>query len=183
MKEFKPHISEESVREARTRRSLRRADRFTVMALAGLFGCGDGAFAGLAGPDTALITYSVLGPHATVFATLDDILDYPEDLILPTKFSHSVVNAAASYIGAEFGITGATFAFVGFENVKGESLSFAKTLLACGMCKRVLVVGVEEKGLLTDTLAKMMPERFADEIHDSVEVFLLDGSDVQDQGK
>lgn len=178
MKEFTPLISEENVKAARTRRSLRRADRFTVMALAGLFSCGDDALAGLAGPDTALVTYSVLGPHATVFATLDDILDYPEDLILPTKFSHSVVNAAASYIGAEFGITGATFAFVGFENVKDESLSFARTLLACGMCKRVLVVGVEEKGLLPDTLARMMPGRFVDEIRDKVEVFVLDGADA-----
>ena len=29
---------------------------------------------------------------------LDDILDYPEDQILPTKFSHSVQNAVVSYL-------------------------------------------------------------------------------------
>ena len=179
MKEWKPTIDEDDVRSARTRRSLRRADRYTAMALAGLSKCGDGALSGLSGPDTALITYSILGPHATVFATLDDILDYPEDLILPTKFSHSVVNAAASYIGTELGITGATFAFVGFEDVRGGSLSFARTMLACGMCRRALVVGVEEKGLLSETMAEMMPERFTERIRDRVEVFLLDGTDME----
>ena len=182
MKEWKPVIDEDDVRAARTRRSLRRADRYTAMALAGLSKCGDGALEGLSGPDTALITYSVLGPHATVFATLDDILDYPEDLILPTKFSHSVVNAAASYIGTELGITGATFAFVGFEDVRGESLSFAKALLSGGICRRALVVGVEEKGLLTETLSKIMPDRFPGEIRDSVDVYVLDSSDAEVAG-
>lgn len=181
MKNWTVMVSDEEIRAARSRRSLRRADRYTVMAVAGLLRCDGLAEAELAGGGTALITYSVLGPHATVFATLDDILDYPEDLILPTKFSHSVVNAAASYIGTELGITGATFALVGFEDVRAEALSLAKVLLKSGVCTRVLAVGIEERGLLPDTLGKMLPERFGAGTGDMVEVALLDGSDAEER--
>lgn len=175
MKCWVKSVSGEDVRVMRSRRSLRRADRYTAMTVAGLLGCEGLDPSALAGADTALVTWSTLGPHATVFATLDDILDFPEDLILPTKFSHSVVNAAASYIGAEFGITGPTFALVGFENVKGEAVRLAESMMSTGMCSRVLVVGVEEGGLLTDVMGRLMPERLEGLGIDKVEVVLVDG--------
>lgn len=179
MKIWSRVISNEDVAAARKRRALRRADRYTSMAVAGLLQCDGLDVSSLSGPETALITWSRFGPHATVFATLDDILDYPEDLILPTKFSHSVVNAAASYIGAEFGITGPTFALVGFESVEDEAFTLAKTMIKTGACTKALMVGIEETGMLTDAVKTLVPGRFAGEFEDRVDVRILDKGDVE----
>ena len=174
--------TDEEIKSVRAKYALRRADRFTSLAVAGVMGCDGLDLARLAGERTALVTWSALGPHRTVFATLDDILDYPEELMLPTKFSHSVQNAAASYLGTILRITGPTFATTGFDDPKAEALVLAKTLLRTGDCSRALVVGIAEKGALTAVLPKLMPERFASEPDEGVDVALLDAYDESDGG-
>ena len=168
---------DEEIRGARAKYALRRADRFTSLAVAGVMGCDGLDLAMLAGDQTALVTWSALGPHRTVFATLDDILDYPEELMLPTKFSHSVQNAAASYLGTILRITGPTFATTGFDDPRNEALALARTLLLTGDCRRALVIGIAERGALTETLPRLMPDRFPSEPGEGVEVTLLETDD------
>ncbi|MBQ7176278.1 MAG: beta-ketoacyl synthase chain length factor, partial [Victivallales bacterium] len=120
-----PGFTDEELKASRSKYGLRRADRFTSMAIAAI----DKALEEKPGQDCALITATCFGPHKTVFATLDDILDYPEDQILPTKFSHSVHNAAASYISSSLKIHGPSFAISGFGDIEKQAISLAGTLL------------------------------------------------------
>ncbi|MBR4220063.1 MAG: beta-ketoacyl synthase chain length factor, partial [Victivallales bacterium] len=108
----------------------------------------------------------------TVFANLDDILDYPEDQILPTKFSHSVHNAVTSYLGTILKITGPAFAVTNFENPIDEANNLAETLLAAGLCKNLLMVIVEEEGLLTQNAAAIWQRRFQKPPQEAVSILL-----------
>ena len=157
----------------RERRGLRRADRYTLLAAAAAFPLVEALETPPPGDDTALLTVTAFGPHATVFATLDDILDYPEDEILPTKFSHSVHNAAASYLCAALNIRGPVFALNGMENGFYEALFFAETLLADGMARAVLLVGIEEGGLLPGRAPEFAPERFHADMAEGALALLL----------
>ena len=123
---------------------LRRPDRLTQLALAAAERVsplpGTGA-------DTALITATACGPAATTCRVLDDILDYPEEEILPTGFSHSVINAASSYLTAVHGIHGPAFALTGFEDPFREAADLARTLLSGKVCRHVLIVAADEESL------------------------------------
>ena len=124
---------------------LRRPDRLTQLMLAAAERLNEKL--GGASEDTALLTVSAYGPGTTVCRVLDDILDYPEEEILPTGFSHSVVNAAASYLGSSFGLHGPTFALVGFEDPFFEAADLARTLIADGVCRRALIVAADEESI------------------------------------
>ena len=137
---------------------LRRPDRLTQM----LLNSAD-AVAGSIKPEeeTALITVTAYGPAVTTCRVLDDILDYPEEEILPTGFSHSVVNAASSYIGAALNIHGPTFAVAGFEDPFYEAVDLAKVLLSAGKCRRVLIAAADEKSMTSEfaeTLRRSSPQ-------------------------
>ena len=143
---------------------LRRPDRLTQLALAAAARLAD-AGASLGGDETALLTVSAYGPAATTSRVLDDILDFPEDEILPTGFSHSVVNAAASYISAAFGIHGPTFAFIGFEDPFREAADWARTMLSDGLCRQVLIVAADETSIpshAAEKLRRSAPPRFGE---------------------
>ena len=127
---------------------FRRPDRLTQIALT----AADAAAEGVSGNDTALITATAYGPANTTGRVLDDILDYPEEEILPTGFSHSVINAASSYIGTALKIHGPTFALAGFEDPFYEAVDLARLLLACGQCRRVLAVACDEKSLNSEAM-------------------------------
>ena len=130
---------------------LRRPDRLTQLALA----AAERLDAKLDGNDTALLTVTSYGPASTTCRVLDDILDYPEEEILPTGFSHSVVNAAASYLGAAHGIHGPTFALVGFEDPFYEAVDLARVLLSARSCRRVLIVGADENSLTSQAVERL----------------------------
>lgn len=131
--------------------ALRRPDKLTQMALAATERLG----VELEGNDTALLTVTSYGPTATTDRVLADILDFPEEEILPTGFSHSVVNAAASYLGAAHHIHGPTFAVVGFEDPFYEAVDLAQVLLSAGACRRVLIVGADETSLTSQAAEKL----------------------------
>ncbi|NLF94253.1 MAG: beta-ketoacyl synthase chain length factor [Oligosphaeraceae bacterium] len=156
-------LREEEIKAVRAAYALRRADRYTALAAAAVLGRSGAPFPSAFASDTGLITVSAFGPHKTVFATLDDILDYPEDMILPVRFSHSVHNAAAAYLGSILKITGPAFAVTGFEAPLFEALQLAQTLLQAKMCPQVLLIGIEERGLLTAAAPALAPGRFAQE--------------------
>ena len=131
--------------------ALRRPDRLTQLALAAAERLG----ADLGGNDTALLTVTSYGPASTTCRVLDDILDYPEEEILPTGFSHSVVNAAASYLGAAHHIHGPTFAVVGFEDPFCEAVDLAQVLLSARVCRRVLIVAADETSLTSQAAERL----------------------------
>ena len=131
--------------------SLRRPDRLTQLALAAAERLG----VDLGGEDTALLTVTSYGPASTTCRVLDDILDYPEEEILPTGFSHSVINAAASYLGAAHHIHGPTFAVVGFEDPFCEAVDLAQVLLSSRACRRVLIVAADEESLTSQAAEKL----------------------------
>ena len=139
----------------------RRPDRLTQMALTAADALAE--HLAEAKGETALITVTAYGPATTTCRVLDDILDYPEEEILPTGFSHSVINAASSYIGAALKIHGPTFALAGFEDPFFEAVELAGTLLSSGHCRRVLIVAADEWSLIpeaVETLRKSAaPER------------------------
>lgn len=157
----------------RERRGLRRADRYTLLAASAAFSLVEALEIPLPEDETALLTVTAFGPHATVFATLDDILDYPEDEILPTKFSHSVHNAAASYLCSGLNIRGPVFALNGMEDSFYEALSLAETLLGLEMARTVLLVGIEEGGLLPGHAPEFAPERFRPDMAEGALALLL----------
>lgn len=130
--------------------ALRRPDRLTQTALTAADALAD-RLAEAEG-ETALITVTAYGPAATTGKVLDDILDFPEEEILPTGFSHSVVNAAGSYIGAALKIHGPTFALAGFEDPFFEAAELARTLLSAGQCRQVLIVAADERSLIPDAM-------------------------------
>ncbi len=170
---FTTPLSEDDLKAVRIACSLRRADRFTTLAAAAVKAPAGQAFPATLPPSTGLITVSAFGPHKTVFATLDDILDYPEDMILPVRFSHSVHNAAAAYLGTILAITGPTFAVTGFEAPLFAALELAQTLLHAAACPLVLLIGIEERGSLTQAAPALAPERFPTEPEEIVCAMLL----------
>ena len=166
-------FSEETLKEVKSKYGLRRADRFTVLAIAAVQMTFPETFPHFLEPETGLITASSFGPHKTVFANLDDILDYPEDQILPTKFSHSVHNAVTSYLGTILKITGPAFAITNFENPIDEAMNLAETLLSTGLCRQLLLVAVEEAGFLTQKVSSLWQKRFQKPPQEAVSVFLI----------
>ena len=153
-------FDEETLRQVKSKYGLRRADRFTLLAATAVQMAFLTSFPNILNADAGLITVSSFGPHKTVFATLDDILDYPEDQILPTKFSHSVHNAVTSYLGTILKIKGPAFAVTNFDSPLKEAFSLAETLLDTGMCEQLLLVAVEEKGFLTENMLPLWEERY-----------------------
>ena len=160
------------LKEVKVTCGLRRADRFTVLAVAAVKMAFPERFPHFLDPDTGLVTTSSFGPHKTAFANLDGMLDYPEDQILPTCFSHSVHNAVTSYLGTILGITGPAFAITNFEHPIDEAMNLAETLLAAHLCSRLLVVAVEEDGLLPQSALPYWQPRFQTRLQEAVSVFL-----------
>ncbi|HBC89473.1 MAG TPA: hypothetical protein DCZ94_21255 [Lentisphaeria bacterium] len=154
-------ISKDALLSVKNKYDLRRADRYTAIVMASAVqACADAGFADCAMADTGIIIASSFGPHRTTFAFLNDILDYPEDQVLPTTFSHSVHNAAASYVASSLQIRGPTISLTGFEDLWFDALELSDVFLNSGCCQRIVLVGVEELALLTQSLPSILPDSF-----------------------
>ena len=137
------------MKDNRTARKMRRADRFCRLAVAA---------AGDALDDTGLdmntfnnagiLLAAPMGPHATTFQFLDDILDYGDANVSPTLFSNSVHNAAASYISSAFDIRGPTLTVTLFHFAFHQALLLAEAWLEEGRCDYVLVGSVDESAIV-----------------------------------
>ena len=141
---------EADIKAVKSQCGLRRADRFTALATTAIKLTFPEQFPSFLQPDTGLIVVSSFGPHRTVFAMLDDILDYPEDQILPTKFSHSVQNAVVSYLGTILGLKGPAFAISNFESPLVEALKLADTLLTAEVSGEAELLGFGSGKPVTD---------------------------------
>lgn len=135
-------------------RKLRRADKLSKMAV--LAAAGAMADAGLepgAAGRVGIILATALGPHVTTFEFLDGILDFGDTAASPTAFSHSVHNAAASYVASSLGLQGPTLTVTRFSFAVQEALRLARCWLAQGRCDHVLVGMAEQYGEVLGYLA------------------------------
>jgi 3-oxoacyl-[acyl-carrier-protein] synthase II len=137
-------------------RTARRADRLTRMAV---LAAGD-ALRECPVPiadrsRVGLLFATALGPHPTTFRFLDDILEYGDAAPSPTTFSHSVHNAAASYVAMALDIRGPTLTLTHFSFAFHHALLLAGHWLEHGICDVVLAGTSEECGSVMATLASL----------------------------
>lgn len=136
----------------------RRADRFIRMSvLAAADAVQDsGLGASLDKSRLGIIVATAFGPHVTTFSFLDGILDFGDAAVSPTAFSHSVHNAAASYIAMTLEARGPTLTVTHFDFAFHEAVRLAQTWLDDGRCGAVLVGAVDELGAVMQAVCGQM---------------------------
>jgi len=130
---------------------MRRADRFAKMAM---LAANDAFIAAdishVESERIGVILATALGPHATTFRFLDEILEYGDAAVSPTIFSNTVHNAALSYISKALTIKGPTLTLSCFENPFQRAVELAGAWLESGRCDYVLLGAGEECGVAMD---------------------------------
>jgi 3-oxoacyl-[acyl-carrier-protein] synthase II len=157
-------ISPETLSDKGVLAKARRADRFTRMAvLAAADALQDsGLGASVDKSRLGIIVATALGPHATTFSFLDGILDFGDAAVSPTAFSHSVHNAAASYIAMTLEGRGPTLTVTHFHFAFHQALEIARSWLGQGRCDAVLVGTVDELGAVMHHVCGRMVKPAAD---------------------
>jgi len=124
----------------------RRADRFSRMAaLAAWDAIHDSELLeNIKNKTLGVIVATAFGPHESTFRFLDNLLDYGELGVSPTMFSHSVHNAAASYIASALDKKGPILTIADFRFPFHNALIIAKSWLNQKRCEYVLVGVVDE---------------------------------------
>jgi 3-oxoacyl-[acyl-carrier-protein] synthase II len=133
-------------------KKMRRADRFTKMAVLAAWDAVkdsgidvDGGGAGL-----GIILATAFGPQVTAFRFLDEIIDHGDASVSPTLFSHSVHNAAASYVALALNNHGPTLTVTQFGLSFHQALVLARAWLHEERCEDVLVGSAEECGTVME---------------------------------
>ena len=141
-------VKKEDIKEKALSRKMRRADKFSKMAVIAAFDALNDSGPSIENIDDSLgiILSTGFGPHVTTFDFLDGYLDYGENAVSPTSFSHSVHNAAASYISSILGVRGPTQTVTDFNQPFQNALLLAQTWLGQGRCKNILLGCVDELG-------------------------------------
>ncbi len=140
---------------------LRRADRFTKMAVAAASDAWSDAKSscvGIAPERIGLFLCSGFGPHCRGFRFLDGIIDSGDTAASPTDFSHSVHGAASAYISRLLDLRGPSLNTTDFEIGFEEAIRVAQCWLNEGTCDRILVGAVEELGAVFEWCAGRMIE-------------------------
>ncbi len=138
-------VDDSLLKDKEVLKNSRRADRFCKMAV--LSACDAFLDSNMEVRDDekiGVIVATAFGPHKTTFNFLDNILDYGEAGVSPTIFSHSVHNAAASYITAALNIHGPVCTLTDFNFPFHEACKLADSWINQGRCKYVLVGTVDE---------------------------------------
>ena len=135
---------------------MRRADFYTAMiAAAALEAVQDSCFRGAPPEETGILIAGRFGPQNTTAKFLDELLEYPEDQLLSTAFTHSVHNAAASYVAELLHLTGPVFTMTHHEaSVPAGPLATVKACIETGYCTRILFLSAQESGYIDETLRK-----------------------------
>ena len=146
------HVTQETTVDKAVLRRIRRADRFSKMAVLAAWDAVEDS--GIALDDkpssVGIIVAASFGPHVTTFRFLNDILDYGDANVSPTVFSHSVHNAAASYIAYVLGTRGPTLTLTQFSFPFHQAIILAESWLNEGRCEYVLVGTVDECGTVME---------------------------------
>jgi 3-oxoacyl-[acyl-carrier-protein] synthase II len=127
-------------------KKLRRADHFSKMAALSAWDAvsAAGLSPGTIGPELGIIVTTAFGPHQTTFEFLDELLDFGDANVSPTRFSHSVHNAAAAYIAMMLDGRGPACTVADFDRPLYAGLLTAAAWLQERRCTRVCVTYTEE---------------------------------------
>jgi len=141
-------VKKETINDITILKKIRRADRFSKIAVLAAWDAvvDSGIQINDKESTIGIILATAFGPHVTTFRFLDDIIDYGDGSVSPTTFSHSVHNAAASYISSLLNIRGPTVTITQFSSPIHQALILAKAWLEEGRCKYVLTGCVDECG-------------------------------------
>jgi 3-oxoacyl-[acyl-carrier-protein] synthase II len=157
-------VAPETMADKTALAKARRADRFTRMAV--LAACDAVQDSGLGGTldrsRLGVIVATALGPHATTFSFLDGILDFGDAAVSPTAFSHSVHNAAASYIAMTLDVRGPTLTLTHFDFAFQQAVLLAQAWMDQQRCDAVLVGAVDELGAVLQYACGHMLKTAAD---------------------
>jgi 3-oxoacyl-[acyl-carrier-protein] synthase II len=127
------------------KRSLRRIDHFSQMALLGAYlALQDAGITSLSGKRTGLVVCSGYGASNTTFSFLDSIIDDGDVCASPTLFSNSVHNAAAGHISILLELDGPCLTVSQFEMSVPSALLSASRWLEEGRVDQVLFGAVDE---------------------------------------
>ncbi|WP_158269638.1 beta-ketoacyl synthase N-terminal-like domain-containing protein [Desulfonatronum sp. SC1] len=128
------------------KRSLRRVDRFSRLALLGAHLALQDAGIAVSGAldRTGIIVATGYGAAATTFTFLDSVIHDGDVCASPTHFSNSVHNAAAAHISILLKITGPCLTASQFELSTVSALLTAGQWLTEGRVDRVLFGAVDE---------------------------------------
>jgi len=137
----------ESITDKQVLKEARRADIFSKMAtLAAYDALVDSGIPEAKKERIGIILTTAFGPHLTTFNFLDDILTYGDAGVSPTLFSHSVHNAAASYIALNLQTRGPTLTMTQFANSFQQAIILAESWLAEKRCEYILVGSTDQLG-------------------------------------
>ena len=130
-----------------TKRSLRRLDHYSRLALLGAYLAMDNA--GRLGTDSDLermgtIVASGYGATNTTFAFLDSIIDGGDSYASPTHFSNSLHNAATAHISIQLKVSGPSLTVSQLDMSIPSGLLTARQWLKEKRVDSVLVGGVDE---------------------------------------
>jgi 3-oxoacyl-[acyl-carrier-protein] synthase II len=140
-------VPKEAITDKEVLKEARRADNFTKMAtLAAYDALADSGIPQESKNRLGIILATAFGPHATTFSFLDDILTYGDNAVSPTLFSHSVHNAAASYIALNLQTRGPTLTMTQFADSFQQAIILAESWLAEKRCEYILVGTVDQVG-------------------------------------
>ncbi|MBU0478629.1 beta-ketoacyl synthase chain length factor [bacterium] len=150
------HVKEESITDKRILGGIRRADRFSKMAVLAASDAvvDSGINLNKKKSSLGIIVSTAFGPHVTTFRFLDDMLEYGDRNASPTLFSHSVHNAAASYITSVLDSRGPTITLTQFEFSFHQALILARAWLYEERCEYVLVGSVDECGTVMEYICR-----------------------------
>jgi 3-oxoacyl-[acyl-carrier-protein] synthase II len=141
-------VKKEIINDITILKKIRRADRFSKMAVLAAHDAvvDSGIQINHKESEIGIILATAFGPHVTTFRFLDDIIDYGDGSVSPTTFSHSVHNAAASYISTLLNSRGPTVTITQFASPIHQAFILAQAWLNEGRCKYVLLGCVDECG-------------------------------------
>ena len=137
-------IPDDALRDKRLSKKMRRADRFNKMAVCGAYEALVDAEVDTDRCRTGIILATALGPFDTTFRFLDDIREFGDTKASPTIFSHSVHNAAASYMATTLELQGPALTLTDFFFSFHHALLTAQLWLKENRCDQVLVGCVDE---------------------------------------
>lgn len=129
-------------------RNMRRADRFSKMAVLAAWDAVQDSGLQIAGgqDELGIILATAFGPHVTAFQFLDEIIEHGDAGASPTLFCHSLHNAATSYIASALTNRGPTITVTQFAFSFHQALILASAWIHEGRCQNVLVGIAEECG-------------------------------------
>lgn len=143
-------VPDEALKDKTLLRGLRRADRLSRMAVVAAHDAIVDNDSRVVAEETGVILATAFGPHCSTFRFLDEISEYGDDQVSPTLFSHTVHNAAASYVAATLQLRGPTLTLTDFAFGFQHALLLARQWLDAGRCRHVLVGCADELGTIME---------------------------------